>query len=126
VSESPDFLPRRYQRKRNVSGNIPVDAKYVGRPGRYGNPYRIGAPHPDDDRPMTREDVVELFRRDLDEGLGYGSGTIDWGTVERLAELRGHDVVCWCALDELCHGDVWLEYANRIREPRRSEYPVCI
>ena len=118
-------MPRRYQRTRNVSSDIPTGAVYVGRPGRYGNPYRIGDPHPDDSHPMTREDVVQLFRRDIDEGLGHGSGMIDWGILERLAELRGRDVVCWCGLDELCHGDVWLEYSNRTREPRRFEYPVC-
>lgn len=34
--------------------------------------------------------------------------------VERpsLHELRGHDLACWCPLDQPCHGDVLLEVAN--------------
>jgi hypothetical protein len=27
--------------------------------------------------------------------------------------LRGHDLACWCPLDQLCHADVLLELANR-------------
>ncbi len=28
------------------------------------------------------------------------------------AELRGKDLACWCALDQPCHADVLLEWAN--------------
>ncbi|MBF9351384.1 DUF4326 domain-containing protein [Mycobacteroides chelonae] len=31
---------------------------------------------------------------------------------EWLAPLRGHDLACWCPLDQPCHGDVLLEIAN--------------
>lgn len=30
-----------------------------------------------------------------------------------LSELRGHDLACWCPLDQPCHADVLLELANR-------------
>lgn len=30
-----------------------------------------------------------------------------------LDELRGKDLLCWCAADELCHADILLELANR-------------
>jgi len=29
-----------------------------------------------------------------------------------LGELRGHDLACWCPLDQPCHADVLLELAN--------------
>ena len=29
-----------------------------------------------------------------------------------LAELAGHDLVCWCRLDQPCHVDTYLELAN--------------
>lgn len=33
--------------------------------------------------------------------------------LERIrAELRGHDLACWCALGQPCHADVLLELAN--------------
>jgi hypothetical protein len=36
-----------------------------------------------------------------------------------LPELRGHDLACWCKLDEPCHADVLLELANG--PPRRKK-----
>lgn len=34
-------------------------------------------------------------------------------TLERIrAELRGHDLACWCPLGQPCHADVLLELAN--------------
>ena len=32
--------------------------------------------------------------------------------VASLPEFRGHDLACWCPLDEPCHADVLLEIAN--------------
>jgi hypothetical protein len=31
---------------------------------------------------------------------------------DRLPELRGRDLCCWCPLDQPCHADVLLEIAN--------------
>src|SRR4051794_26242749 len=36
------------------------------------------------------------------------------GSLEALPELRGKDLVCWCA-PENCHGDVLLDLANKLR-----------
>jgi hypothetical protein len=36
----------------------------------------------------------------------------DW-----LAPLRGHDLACWCPLDQPCHADVLLELANAETTP---------
>lgn len=32
--------------------------------------------------------------------------------LDRLPDIRGHDLACWCALDAACHADVLLELAN--------------
>lgn len=32
--------------------------------------------------------------------------------AEIRAELAGHDLACWCPLDQACHADVLLELAN--------------
>lgn len=32
--------------------------------------------------------------------------------LDRLQELRGHDLACWCRLDQPCHADVLLGLAN--------------
>ena len=33
--------------------------------------------------------------------------------VQRLAELRGKDLGCWCPADKACHADILIEMANR-------------
>lgn len=32
--------------------------------------------------------------------------------AERILELEGKDLACWCPLDQPCHADVLLELAN--------------
>lgn len=73
----------------------PRDAVYVGRPSKWGNPYSL--------RTYTRAEAIVRYERWL--GLRIDAGELD------LAELRGRDLVCWCA-PEACHGDVLLRLAN--------------
>lgn len=77
---------------------IPEGATYIGRPGKWGNPFVIG-------RDGTRDEVVRKYR---DYILNSPS------LIAALPELRGRDLVCWCA-PCACHGDVLLELANRRR-----------
>jgi hypothetical protein len=41
--------------------------------------------------------------------LGRGGHPIDHARFE----LKGHDLACWCPLDQPCHADVLLELANQ-------------
>jgi hypothetical protein len=62
----------------------------------FANPFRI-SPASD------RSEVIERYRRMLCDAPEL---------VEAAKrELRGRDLVCWCAPDP-CHGDVLLEIAN--------------
>jgi hypothetical protein len=81
----------------------------VARPSRYGNQFRIYDPHPETGQPMTRHEVVTLH----DEWLRGEIADLNMVVIEALADLRGHDVACWCGLDQKCHGDNWLREANR-------------
>ena len=72
---------------------IPPDAIYVGRPSKWGNPYRIG-------QDGSREQVIRLYR------LALIASQVD------LSELQGKDLVCWCAPSP-CHADILLELANK-------------
>lgn len=85
--------------------DIPADAVYVGRPSVWGNPFAIGEAHPDNlDRPMTRDDVCDLF-----EGWATARSSLE---PEWLAPLRGKDLVCWCA-PLRCHAETLARLANR-------------
>ena len=75
---------------------IPSSAVYVGRPSKWGNPYKIG---PDG----TREEVIAKYAEWLD-------GMVDTGRLD-LDELIGKDLVCWC-VPEPCHADILMELVN--------------
>ena len=84
---------------------IPPDAVYVGRPSKWGNP-------------MTVQQVRNLFLNiNLEEAHHRA---IDWyreyirlkpDLLGALHELRGRDLVCWCA-PLPCHADILLELEN--------------
>jgi hypothetical protein len=110
--------PKRIQRKRTKGWRMPEGAIYVGRPGKWGNPYTL-------DRISMHEYVV-LYRGDeIAEswgGLGHAAqfsvaafrSAMTSPEVRHLAqdELAGHDLACWCPLGQPCHADVLLELAN--------------
>ena len=88
-------MPKVYNKRHN---DAPLDAVYIGRPSRYGNPFKIGPGG-------TRDEVVAEFRFWFNNTLPYSL------RKKALEELKGKDLVCWCA-PEACHGDVLLELAN--------------
>lgn len=99
--------PRRVQRRRTKGWNMPSTAIYVGRPSPWANGWQIGEPDPDTGVPMTRRDVIERYRRMLEEASPQ--------SLTRLRErLGGHDLACWCAPSQDCHADLLLAYANRV------------
>lgn len=69
---------------------------YIGRPSKWGNPFKLGPGE-------SRADAIAKYRKWL------------WGQPELIAaarrELRGKVLGCWCA-PKACHGDVLLEVAN--------------
>ena len=74
---------------------IASDAVYVGRPSKWGNPFSIG-------KDGTREEVITKYRSYIQPTLTFRYD---------LQELRGKDLVCWCA-PLSCHADVLMELAN--------------
>jgi len=78
------------------SGTAPANAVYIGRPGKWGNPFQMG-------RDGSRAEVVEKFSAYI------GTRPELQAVIKR--ELRGKDLVCWCA-PAACHGDVLHRVAN--------------
>lgn len=87
---------------------MPPNSVYVGRPTRWGNPFEPGKFSNTIGREVVdRADATNLYRWLCDWWDGTGKDS------QRIArELRGKDLVCWCPLDEPCHADVLLEWAN--------------
>jgi hypothetical protein len=90
----------------NTRGRKPNETQphevYIGRQTRNGwrkskwaNPFKFS-------RDGDRADVIAMYRRWLMQKPELRAA---------LSELRGKDLVCWCA-PEACHGDVLIELAN--------------
>ena len=102
-------MPKRIQRKRAKGWRMPEGAVYVGRPTKWGNPFVVGKRL--DTNPSVvvgnRAHAVALFRAHCEWVTGTAADS-----PRAAEELRGKDLVCWCPLDEPCHADVLLEWAN--------------
>ena len=68
------------------------DSVYIGRPSKWGNPFRSGVDG-------TRSEVIAKFKDHL-----YSSPEL----MRSLPELIGKDLVCWCK-PKACHGDILLQ-----------------
>lgn len=73
---------------------VPEGATYIGRGSRWGNPFKIG---PDG----TRDEVIAKYVK------WYKTSGLD----AYLGEIRGRNLVCWCA-PQRCHGNFLLARAN--------------
>lgn len=130
--------PVRIQLRRTKGWRKPEGAVVVSRPSIFGNPFRPilseccpnwdviddndvrylidhkrahAMPHLVTSRAEAVANAVRLFSDDLTYWLG--------GRLQNAPELaaavdglRGHDLACWCPLDQPCHADVLLEIAN--------------
>lgn len=119
-------MAKRIQRRRTKGWKMPPNTVSVTRPGKFGNPFKVG----------------------MYVMLGDGTGNHGWiylTTMERkhansryvliesaqqavevyrelrrryplpkkwAEEIRNRDLACFCALDQPCHADVLLEIAN--------------
>lgn len=109
MTEGTARAPKRIQRKRTKGWTMPEGAVYVGRPTKWGNPFRLWDGHTmPPNGYIDPERAVSAYRNLLeDEELTDVSFIND---IQR--ELRGKDLACWCPLDQPCHADVLLEIAN--------------
>lgn len=69
---------------------------YIGRPSKFGNPFRIG-------KDGTRKEVIEKFRKYI---------VTNKKLLSQLHELEGKVLGCWCK-PKSCHGDVLVELIEK-------------
>ncbi|MGN6417770.1 MAG: DUF4326 domain-containing protein [Pseudobacter sp.] len=90
------MTPKRIQRKRTAGWKMPENTIYVGRPTKWGNPYKIN-------EKVDRANAVALFKEYIEQYV----------PKEELEELKGKNLACWCKEGSPCHADVLLELANK-------------
>lgn len=106
MDETKESAPQRIQRKRAAGWRKPENAICITRPGKYGNPYKIGAVY---QSPFVRggaflitsQNVLGVFEIYARSKLAMDP---NW-----LEPLRGKDLCCFCKLDAPCHGDIILK-----------------
>lgn len=126
--------PQRIPLRRTKGWRMPERARKVDRSTRWGNPFRVdsGTTYGPEwfavrevwGRPLKLDEYaiytshsnpadaivqsVDQFRRLLAVRRRDEPSRLDaW-----LAPLVGYDLACWCPLDQPCHADVLLEFAN--------------
>lgn len=129
-------MPERIQRKRTAGWQMPKGAIYVGRPTVFGNPWKVVGAGTEPglfggrervytiDGPglffrgtYTRVQAAEFAVHMYAQWINVWPNEIK-GAPEPLdancglKQLRGHDLACWCPLDQPCHADVLLKLAN--------------
>lgn len=144
-------MPERIQLRRTKGWRKPEGAVVVARPSGWGNPFVVDGGairwwHRKRTPKMRsgtwvvrsisdRREAALTFRWWLTGQLrqlhAEGAVEIDTATLEArreqmiaaLDDLRGHDLACWCPLDQPCHADVLLDLANRPPRADRGEMP---
>lgn len=123
------MTPQRIQRRRTKGWRMPEGAVYVGRPGRWGNPYRairgtVYGPGYAGIGELVAYSTHAPAHHAIEYAVDYYRHDIDCAIRSRLttAEIRQHlagkDLACWCRLVDdqgqpvPCHADVLLEIAN--------------
>lgn len=119
--------PRRIQRRGSKGWKMPGNTVYVGRPSKWGNPFKVS-------KLVSAAKCVRIYRawltgtfteKSLERIIGQGVKCpaqplailpylLARGILREKArtELRGKNLACWCRLDRPCHADVLLEIAN--------------
>jgi hypothetical protein len=122
---------QRVQRKRTKGWEMPPNTAYVGRPTKWGNPFRA----------IFDKDALDLDRDDIEnsgtwwvvdnEGNYWRSHTTKESAIAQcvklyssyleakltigqlnLNEIIGKNLACFCKIDEPCHADVLIEFCN--------------
>ncbi len=96
---------------------MPKNAVYVGRPGKWGNPFFRLKEKPD--MAVDRGFLVAVYKLWLNgelvsslAALFQGSDTLPPSQETIQQQFKGKNLACWCPLDDDCHVDVLLAIAN--------------
>ena len=131
--------PIRVQRKRTKCWTMPENTVYVGRPTKWGNPFKLVGDMVYVDNWERRvgffrwaylcqgdiDTVLRLYKTVLTGFLQVGEYNIIVNDLDKisywlhkfegydLSELRDKNLACFCSLNEPCHVDVLLEVVNK-------------
>jgi len=117
-------MPIRIQRKRIKGWKKPNGAINCTRPGKWGNPFKIGgyykispmgfmSPCISESIEKAKKDGQHVFISNNQDAVNlYEKYIQQLAFPPKFSELKGSDLMCFCALDHPCHVDFILKIAN--------------
>ena len=96
----------RMQAQSHLLNGLP--AIYVGRPTKWGNPWRPG-----DMSPILHEKAGLVLSQQACVDQYRVSVTHSEEALDQLVTLCGKNLACYCSLNQPCHASVLLELANQ-------------
>lgn len=113
-------MPERITLSRAKGWRLPANTRVVTRATIFGNPFKISdardAGYQGDDialAAMVVRAFDEWLRGSAQDWMGPESDAARTAILDRLPELRGMNLACFCQQSAPCHADVLLEMANR-------------
>ncbi len=117
VSGRPVRIQRSRQNKQVSPNGLPI--VYVGRPGKWGNPFKVTGEKGNwfvvsddgfhlvtfDEKKQAIDCCVENYKEYISHEHNLG--------IVNVFDLKGKNLSCWCPMECKCHADVLLEIANR-------------
>lgn len=112
---------QRIQRPRRKGAPLPPDTIYVGRPTMWGNPFmdRPGIGHARSVILHAKWLEGRIGARMLEESMRFSLGEIEaldrlrLRVIDRLPDLAGKHLACWCPLtSDWCHAETLLQLAR--------------
>ena len=105
--KKPIRIQRSRKQKQTSPNGLPVI--YVGRPTKWGNPFKVG-----EKGIPTREVAVALYKDWIEQKSSNKQKPPT--QIQIKHELAGKNLSCWCPLDGPCHADILLSIGNSGRE----------
>lgn len=113
----------RSRKQKQVSPNgLPII--YVGRPTKWGNPFKVTGQDghwfvmSDDGHPLVnfekKEDAIACCVENYKEYITHEHNL----GIKNIADLIDKNLSCWCAKDCLCHADVLMDLAAKIKNKK--------
>lgn len=113
----------RSRKQKQVSPNgLPI--VYVGRPTKWGNPFKVVGQKghwfvmSDDGHPLVnfekKEDAIACCVENYKEYITHEHNL----GIKNIADLIDKNLSCWCAKDCLCHADVLMDLAAKIKNKK--------
>ncbi len=98
--------------RRHRGQPLPANTKYVGRPGKYGNPWKVG-------EDGSREDCVGFFNLFIRHAIDDTRVYPEYANI--IEDLQGKNLACWChdwdgegGNPMYCHADILLEIVREL------------